>query len=257
MSRLGFFKGIALGIAMFSRIPMPRVDWNEKNMRYMLCGFPLVGVVIGFLLWFWTWLCGILNFGTIIRAAGLTLIPIALSGGIHLEGFCDVSDAIASRAEPERKRQIMKDSHIGAFAAISLCAYLLIYFAFCCELTISLRSLLLLSMVPVLSRSMSGLSVIFFPASTNQGLLRSFKDSADKVGAIIVLFVFWIAAAVLSLVYLPIAALAMLLTAAVALLILYLVSWRQFKGMSGDLAGWFLCLAELFMLIGLTIVLKV
>lgn len=242
---------------MFSRIPMPRVDWNEKNMRYMLCGFPLVGIVIGFALWFWTWLCGILGFGMIIRAAGLTLIPIAVSGGIHLEGFCDVSDAIASRAEAERKREIMKDSHIGAFAAISLSAYLLIYFAFCCELIISLRSLLLLSAIPLISRTMSGLSVIFFPASTNQGLLRSFKDSADKTGAIIVLSVFWIAAAVLTLIYIPIAALAMLLSAAVALLILYLVSWRQFKGMSGDLAGWFLCLAELFMLIALTTVLKV
>ncbi len=242
---------------MFSRIPMPKVDWNEKNMRYMLCGFPLVGVAIGFLLWLWTWLCGILNFGTIIRAVGLTLIPVAVSGGIHLEGFCDVSDAIASRAEPERKRQIMKDSHIGAFAAISLFAYLLVYFAFCCELAITLRSLLLLSSIPVLSRSMSGLSVIFFPASTNQGLFRSFKDTADRVGAIIALSLFWAAAAVLILIYNPIAALVMLFLAAVALLILYLVSWKQFCGMSGDLAGWFLCLAELFMLIGLTMIYKV
>jgi len=33
-----------IAIAMYSKIPMPRVDWNEKNMRYAMCFFPLVGV---------------------------------------------------------------------------------------------------------------------------------------------------------------------------------------------------------------------
>ena len=38
-----------IAIAMYSKIPMPRVDWNEKNMRYAMCFFPLVGVIIGVL----------------------------------------------------------------------------------------------------------------------------------------------------------------------------------------------------------------
>ena len=29
-----------IAIAMYSKIPMPRVDWNEKNMRYAMCFFP-------------------------------------------------------------------------------------------------------------------------------------------------------------------------------------------------------------------------
>ena len=47
---------IAVAFAMFSAIPVPQFDWNEKNMRYAMCAFPLIGVVIG-LLWF---LCGVL-----------------------------------------------------------------------------------------------------------------------------------------------------------------------------------------------------
>ena len=35
--------------AMYSKIPMPRVEWNEKNMKYAMCFFPLVGVVTGLL----------------------------------------------------------------------------------------------------------------------------------------------------------------------------------------------------------------
>ena len=34
---------IAVAFAMFSALPMPQFDWNEKNMRYALCAFPLVG----------------------------------------------------------------------------------------------------------------------------------------------------------------------------------------------------------------------
>ena len=33
--------------AMFSRIPMPRCDWEKDNIRYMLVFMPLVGAVIG------------------------------------------------------------------------------------------------------------------------------------------------------------------------------------------------------------------
>ena len=47
---------IAVAFAMFSALPMPQFDWNEKNMRYALCAFPLVGVVCG-ALWY---ACGVL-----------------------------------------------------------------------------------------------------------------------------------------------------------------------------------------------------
>ncbi len=38
---------IAVAFAMFSAMPVPQFDWNEKNMRYAMCAFPLIGVVIG------------------------------------------------------------------------------------------------------------------------------------------------------------------------------------------------------------------
>lgn len=42
---------IAVAFAMFSAVPVPQFDWNEKNMRYSLCAFPLVGVLCG-ALWY-------------------------------------------------------------------------------------------------------------------------------------------------------------------------------------------------------------
>ena len=38
---------IAVAFAMFSAIPVPQFDWNETNMRYAMCAFPLIGAVIG------------------------------------------------------------------------------------------------------------------------------------------------------------------------------------------------------------------
>ena len=47
---------IAVAFAMFSAVPVPQFDWNEKNMRYSLCAFPLVGALCGAL---WC-VCGVL-----------------------------------------------------------------------------------------------------------------------------------------------------------------------------------------------------
>ena len=38
---------IAVAFAMFSALPVPQFAWNQKNMRYAMCAFPLIGVVIG------------------------------------------------------------------------------------------------------------------------------------------------------------------------------------------------------------------
>ena len=57
---------IAVAFAMFSAIPVPQFDWNEKNMRYAMCAFPLIGAVCGAL---WC-LCGALPLPALVRAGG-------------------------------------------------------------------------------------------------------------------------------------------------------------------------------------------
>ena len=49
---------LVVSFSMYSALPMPAVDWNEQNMKYALCAFPLVGAVLALLLWGWTALCG-------------------------------------------------------------------------------------------------------------------------------------------------------------------------------------------------------
>ena len=126
-------KSLIIAFAMYSKFPMPRVDWEKKALSWALCWFPLVGLAVGAVLWLWLALAGWLGFGVVFTAALALLLPIALSGGIHLDGFCDTCDALSSHQSRERKLEILKDSHTGAFAIICCGLYLLVFFAAWCE----------------------------------------------------------------------------------------------------------------------------
>lgn len=118
------FETIAAAFSMFSALPVPCVEWTGKNTRWLLAAFPLVGTVIGGLCWGWVVLCGWLSLPDIMRGAGLTLIPVLVTGGIHLDGYADIWDALSSHAPPEKKQEILQDpawepSPPSACAAIS------------------------------------------------------------------------------------------------------------------------------------------
>ena len=146
---------IAVAFAMFSAIPVPQFDWNEKNMRYAMCAFPLIGAVIGA-----AWcVCGVLPLPGLAKAAGFALIPVWITGGIHLDGYADTCDALSSYGDREKKLEILKDPHCGAFAVIRLCSYFLAYFALCTCVSFTPRVGVLWVLALVLERALSGLAV--------------------------------------------------------------------------------------------------
>ena len=111
---------IAVAFAMFSAVPVPQFAWNEKNMRYALCAFPLVGLLCGAL---WC-ACGVLPLPAPARAAGFCLVPVWVTGGIHLDGYADTCDALASYGDREKKLEILK-TRTAASLPSSGCAAIL------------------------------------------------------------------------------------------------------------------------------------
>ena len=172
------FETIAAAFSMFSALPVPCVEWTGKNTRWLLAAFPLVGTVIGGLCWGWVVLCGWLSLPDIMRGAGLTLIPVLVTGGIHLDGYADTWDALSSHAPPEKKQEILQDPRLGAFAAIRLCCYFTADFALWTALPRYDGPLFLLLFC--LSRTLSGLSVAAFPLAKDTGLAHNFAKAADK-----------------------------------------------------------------------------
>ena len=144
-----------------------------------------------------------------------------MTGGIHLDGFADTTDALASWGSKEKKLEILKDPHTGAFAVIGLCCWFLFTFALWSEVPGSGNSrnaLAAVSCMYVLSRALSGISVVTFPAAKNSGLLRTFQDSAHKTRVRIVLFLWAALAGSLMCLLSPVQGAAMLAAAAVIFL---------------------------------------
>ena len=239
------FKSLALAIACFTHLPAPRVDWDSQNMRYMMMWFPFIGLIVGAFVALWLLVCDVAGFGAVLRAAGVVLVPFAVTGGFHLDGFMDVVDAQMSHAEPEKKRAILKDSHIGAFAAMTVAAYLLLYFGMATELPGGWRVLVLLVCVPVMSRCGSGFATTVFWGNGHAGTLTMFHDSADVRATVAVLVASFVVAAGVAVAVAP--AIGFVMVGAEALLLAWL-NWfaqKNFGGMSGDVAGFFLQLCEL------------
>ncbi len=100
---------IAVAFAMFSALPVPQFEWNEKKYAVRHVCLPLIGLVCGGL---WC-LCGVLPLPELARAAAFCLVPVAVTGGIHLDGYADTSDALSSYGDREKKLEILKTPTVG------------------------------------------------------------------------------------------------------------------------------------------------
>ena len=246
------FETIAVAFSMFSALPMPRVAWKDSNMRYALCAFPLVGLAIGLAQILWAAVCG-LGLPPVLRGMGLCLLPVWLTGGIHLDGYCDTVDALASHASREKKLEILKDSSAGAFAVIWCAVWFLAYFGFMTEkggnLTITVAAGFLLS------RTLSALAVDRLP-SARAGMGATLKSSSSFPWWMLTLY----GAAYLAVVLLmgaPVPGLVALVAAGVFFFIYKRMALKVFGGFTGDLAGWFLTVCELVILAAVILTEKV
>ena len=235
---------IAVAFAMFSALPMPQFAWNKKNMRYALCAFPLIGAVCGAL---WC-LCGALPLPALVRAGGFCLVPVWVTGGIHLDGFMDTMDALGSWGDKEKKLEILKDSHNGAFAVIGICCYFIGSLGVWSE--IRTEMLPVVAAGYVISRALSGLAVVTFPAARGSGLVKTFQDGAQKKAVRITMIVYLVLAAVYLYIFSPVGMVVLFIIAGVVFGYYYRMSRKQFGGVTGDLAGYFLQICELALLVG-------
>ena len=242
-------KAAMIAFSLYSRIPMPSFPWEDRDRKNALHFFPLVGCAAGIVFFAAFSFLQQTSLGVILRSALLTAVPLLFTGGIHMDGFLDTCDALSSYGEREKKLEILKDPHVGAFGVIACGLYLLICAGVMCEL--AERGFLLLA-VPafVMERAFSGLSVVFFPCAKNSGLAATFSDGAKRKAAAVCLSLWLIASFLLAFWMsretgrgLVFAAGLLAVQGAVFFWYRY-KSRKEFGGITGDLAGWFLQLCE-------------
>lgn len=242
--------GFVTAFSMYSIVPMPQREWTKDTMKYAMCFFPFVGLLIGAVLYGWTYFSLSFSLDSLLFSAVASILPVILSGGIHLDGFIDTSDALYSRQSRERKLEILKDPHVGAFGIISCTVYFILMIGLFSQFYqhADLCLTVILGLGYLASRALSSLAVVRFRTAKNSGLVYLFSSQAQKgtvqvVNLLTLIFCYvpmfffdWIAA---------------LLLIGVHLIFFFLFRffiYHEFGGMTGDLAGFFICTTELISL---------
>ena len=216
--------------AMFSKIPTPMVDWNKENMKYMMCFFPFVGAVIG------------------------VLIPVFVTGGIHVDGLLDTSDALSSWQERTKRLEILKDSHAGAFAIITACVYFIMWLGAWSQLQNDPEGICIMSIGFMMSRCLSGIGVITFPKARTDGTVAEFSRNASEIVARNILTVMFVVLAGLMIWINPVLGVAAVISAILVFWWYHHMAMKYFGGTTGDLSGFFLCICEVVMALVLAFV---
>ncbi|MGN0593271.1 MAG: adenosylcobinamide-GDP ribazoletransferase [Ruminococcus sp.] len=240
-----------IALSMYSTLPVKCLNWTEENLRHALVFFPLVGLLCGGGLWLvWTG-CGLLHVGSVLFAVLAVLSVVVITGGIHLDGFCDTTDALYSRRSQEEKLRILKDPHCGPFAVFSVFLVLLISFGAYTELyrTQNVQILGLLTGGFVMTRCLSGISLTRFPCAPTSSLAKTFGEHAGKHVGIVLLIECMITGFFMVLWYHWLAVILIELSV-VIFLCYYHMQKKQFGGLTGDLAGFFLVLNETAWVLG-------
>ncbi len=241
-------RAFCMGLGMFTALPCPYRPWAEEDRGLMIACLPVVGTVIG-LIWAVLALLGRWLLPRPLDAALIAALPFLLTGFIHLDGFMDACDALLSWRPLEERLRILKDSATGAFAVVSLAMLLL--FSFAAAQAVDPAALRALALVPVVSRCGSAISVSALRPLDRSEYAR-LPGSAARCAAIAVIYLIAMLAGALWLGRYALALAAETLVYAAAMV------WavRTLKGVSGDLAGFALSLAETGALIALAILSK-
>jgi adenosylcobinamide-GDP ribazoletransferase len=119
--------GLYLTLSFLTTLPVvpSGYHFDERHWQTAVIWFPLVGGLLGGLVWLAGWSSGLL-FGEWLAAVFAVAIWAALTGGLHLDGLADCCDGLFAAAEPTRRLEIMKDARLGAFGVIGLVLFLLL-----------------------------------------------------------------------------------------------------------------------------------
>lgn len=238
--------GFFMAWGMFCAIPCPRKVWDSEKYPRMLLALPFIGLMIG-LLWALVGL-GAAKLG-LLGAAVMAVVPALLSGFIHLDGYMDCADAVLSRRELEKRRAILKDSHVGAFAVIAFGLWLLLGFAAFASLDLQ-KVLYVLPFIPAVCRGCSAAAVLSFAPMSTSGY-ASLPESVKPRHK-------WLALLETML----LAALAVVVGGVCGCAVVFgaLGSWaaihalrRDLQGMSGDISGCAITVGELCAVMALVI----
>jgi adenosylcobinamide-GDP ribazoletransferase len=115
-----------------------------------------------------------LIFPPLVTAALIVVLWVLLTGALHLDGVSDAFDGLLAATTRERRLEILRDVHIGAFGVTGLVVILLLKFAALNDL-----NPIALFLAPVFARW----AMVFaaaFPLAREQGMAALFAKTLSR-----------------------------------------------------------------------------
>ncbi|MDD2429613.1 MAG: adenosylcobinamide-GDP ribazoletransferase [Eubacteriales bacterium] len=225
----------------YSAIPVPSADIQKGSSPRVPAYLPLVGLAVALAFIGASRL--LYPFGQVLRGAALVIVPVLVTGGIHMDGFLDVCDALSSWQSKEKRLDILKDVHVGAFAVIRSSLYFIALMGLYAESSHTIA--LPLACGFILSRCAAMVMLCTLPNARGEGMLFSFQYNIDAKTVLA-------SAAVSAAIVCGLALITAPLPAALAIVAELMALWRfrrlattKFGGITGDLAGYCIQMQEL------------
>ncbi len=172
LAAFGFLTILPVGIG---------IDSSQQAISNSRAWFPLVGLLLGLALAGLAWGLAFV-FPDYLTAALLVVFLLVVTRALHLDGLMDTCDGLFGGHTPERRREIMRDSHVGAFAVAGAVGVLLLKYA-------AIYALLAadspgkewgLILFPVFSRYAMALQLMLFPYARSAGLGSAFQSGPGR-----------------------------------------------------------------------------
>ncbi|MEE8057866.1 MAG: adenosylcobinamide-GDP ribazoletransferase [Pseudomonadales bacterium] len=234
-----WFKALVTACIFLTRLPMPLINSIEPKDegRSLLC-FPLVGLIIGLLLWV---LAASLHalFSPLVIAALLTVFWAVVTGGLHLDGLADSADGwLGGLGDVERTLDIMHDPRCGSAALVAVICLLMTKFA-ALTIIVELQLWPALIIAPIIGRCVGPLLFVpgaFFstPYIHPKGIAKNFIDHCPAAAhqfAVLAIIGCSVLLGDLSI------AVAVIASSALTLYLLRRLMLKRLGGATGDTAG--------------------
>lgn len=235
--------GFCIALQFFTIFPIRKqFPLDKPRLKKAIQLYPLIGLFIG-----------IVTVSLIFGLSALPMIPhsikalfilsvsIVLTGGLHLDGWMDASDAFFSYRDKEKRLEIMDDPRTGSFAVLSVLFLLGWRYVLIFE-TLKIASLTTLVLVVFLyyfSRLAMSYVFIFAKPAKQEGIAAFFKKGLERKDVLFHI----VSLAVLFLIVVAIDGKAFVSVGILFMVSMLFAIWskafleKQFGGISGDTLG--------------------
>lgn len=245
------FSELLLALSFLTRLPLPFLRTIDlPPMTHAMRMFPVAGAIIGAISGLFLLAARWCNLPAMLAVAVALALTALLTGALHEDGLSDVADGFGGGATVEQRLDIMRDSRIGAYGTIALICVFLARASVYIELYYKapLDVVLVLAAAGAVSRALVvDLLWATRPARTDGlSVMAGRPDRFDALVALCLggLFALFALSSAIS----PMAAVAGLVAAGLALGIVRALAMWKIGGQTGDVCGAAQVVSELALL---------